>query len=57
MGTVPRQESVSNISMHHRELINGIVSLPQIARRRPRPRDARAARGKIKIMIRGLARN
>jgi hypothetical protein len=43
MGTVPRQESVSNSSMGHRELLNGTVGLPYFQRAR-----ARRA-GKIKI--------
>jgi hypothetical protein len=45
MGTVPRQESVPNSSMRHRELLNDTVDLPYFQR-------ARAARGKNKNMIR-----
>ena len=33
MGTVPRQESVPNGSMHHRELLNGTVDLPHLPAR------------------------
>jgi hypothetical protein len=33
METVPRQESISNCPIRHRELFNGIVSLPNLPTR------------------------
>ena len=33
MGTVSRQEYVSNSPMHHRELLNGIVDLSDLSTR------------------------
>jgi hypothetical protein len=46
MGTVPRQESVPNSSMHHRELLSWHCWFALFSAR------ARAARGKNKNMIR-----
>ena len=50
MGTVPRQESVPNGSMRHRELLKWHCWFALFSAR------ARAARGKNKNMIRPLAR-
>ena len=57
MGTVPRQESVSNCSMRHRELLKMALLVCLISLEGARARATRAARGENKNTIRCLARN